>query len=390
MSEFPAADEYALSHSKELEKIIRRQIESEGGQISFAQFMQMVLYQPGFGYYSAGARKIGVGGDFTTAPEISSLFSICLARQCAEIIGELNGPIILELGAGTGVMACDVLTELEVLNVLPDQYYILEPSADLQQRQQQLLAERIPGLLSIVSWLDSLPEQKFEGIILANEVIDAMPVQRFCIDNDSVDELFVEWRDDEFKWKRSPADTELETKVKSVLQHSISDYPDAYCSEVNSDLDNWIQSLADCLARGLMLFIDYGYSRHEYYHEQRTEGTLLCHYQHNVHSDPFLYVGLQDISSSVDFTAVGEAGLKAGLSVRGFTPQAYFLLGCGIEKIVEEHNYEEVRDQLEASRQVKLLTMPDEMGERFKVIALGRNIDVPLCGFGLVDHRRRL
>jgi SAM-dependent MidA family methyltransferase len=390
MSELPEADEHALRHSKELEKVIRGQIESEDGQISFAQFMQMALYQPGLGYYSAGARKIGAGGDFTTAPEISSLFSICLARQCAEIMRDLNGAVILELGAGTGVMACDILTELKVLNALPRHYYILEPSADLQQRQQQLLAERIPDLESIVSWLDSLPEKTFEGIILANEVIDAMPVRRFCLDNDNVDELFVVWEDDKFDWKRGPADAELDSKVKTVLQQPVSDYPHAYCSEINSALDNWIKSLADCLARGLMLFIDYGYSRHEYYHEQRTQGTLLCHYQHHVHSNPFLYVGLQDITASVDFTAVAEVGFNAGLNISGFTPQAYFLLGCGIEKIMEELKYEDVREQLEASRQIKLLTMPDEMGERFKVIALGRNIDMALRGFSLVDHRRRL
>jgi SAM-dependent MidA family methyltransferase len=390
MSELPVVEEHALRHSKELEKIIRAQIDTEDGQISFAQFMQMALYEPGFGYYSAGSRKLGVGGDFTTAPEISSLFSTCLARQCAEIMSDLDKAVILELGAGTGVMACDVLLELEKLNALPAYYYILEPSADLQQRQQQLLTERIPELVSLVSWLDSLPEQTIEGIILANEVIDAMPARRFCLENHKVGELVVEWRDNEFNWKTCLANAEFAEKVKAILQQPVSEYPDAYSSEINTDLENWMKSLSDCLARGLMLFIDYGYSRHEYYHEQRTQGTLLCHYQHQVHSNPFLYVGLQDITASVDFTAVAEAGFNAGLSIDGFTPQAYFLLGCGIEKIMEELEYEDVQEQLEASRQIKLLTLPGEMGERFKVIALGKNIEMALSGFSLVDHRRRL
>jgi SAM-dependent MidA family methyltransferase len=390
ITELPEPDEAALAHSLLLQKAICEEIESNGGHISFDRFMHMALYEPGLGYYSAGARKFGKSGDFITAPEISPLFSICVARQCAQILTQLEHAVILELGAGTGVMASDILLELERLDCLPDTYYILEPSADLRQRQQQLLEEKLPQLVSRVSWLDALPGDSFNGIILANEVLDAMPVQRFCLHKDKIEQMCVAWQDNRFVWRHVAADEMLEEKIDTIVRQSVSGFSDGYCSELNRDMEAWLNSLSQCLHQGVMLFIDYGYSRHEYYHEQRTQGTLLCHYRHRVHSDPFLYVGLQDITASVDFTAVAEAALCTELNVSGFTNQAYFLIACGLERILQEQKDLDDKQQLEFSRQIKMLTLPGEMGERFKVIALTRELDMTLSGFGLVDHRRRL
>jgi len=350
----------------------------------------MALYEPGLGYYSAGASKIGKGGDFVTAPEISPLFSICLARQCAEALRQLDQAVILELGAGTGVMASDVMRELQLLDCLPETYYILEPSADLRQRQQHLLEQRLPDLVSRVRWLDTLPVQPLRAVILANEVLDAMPVQRFRMRKGKIEELHVRWQGDGFHWCPFAANDELEQQVKSIIQHSATDLCDGYTSELNMNIKPWIQSLSDCLQQGLMLFIDYGYSRHEYYHEQRREGTLLCHYRQRVHSDPFIYIGLQDITASVDFTSLAEAAVSVDLKVCGFTSQAYFLFACGLEQLLQEQGKRDELKRLELSQQIKLLTLPGEMGERFKVMALGRNIGSLLTGFSLVDHRRRL
>lgn len=390
ITELPRPDEAALVHSQTLQQVIRNEIIEKDGHISFARFMQMALYEPGLGYYSAGTSKFGEGGDFITAPEISPLFSICLARQCAEVIKELGQAVILELGAGTGVMASDMLKELQNLQSLPDKYLILETSADLRQRQQQLLRESLPEFISNVSWLDALPDEPFQGIILANEVLDAMPVQRFCLQKGKIQELCVAWRNGGFAWLQCAAADVLERKVENIIQHSIAEFEDGYSSEINGELEAWLKSLSECLQQGIMLFIDYGYSRHEYYHEQRTEGTLLCHYRHHAHSNPFMYVGLQDITASVDFTAVAEAATNAGLNVAGFTNQAFFLIACGLEQLMLEQESMSERRQMEFNRQIKLLTLPGEMGERFKVIALSREIQTSLTGFGVVDHRRRL
>ena len=389
-SELPEPDDYAMSLSRSLQSKIQTKIANNGGDISFAEFMRMALYAPGLGYYSAGASKFGEGGDFITAPEISSLFSVCLARQCSQVLARLENPIILELGAGTGLMACDIIKELERLNCLPDCYYILEPSADLRQRQQNLLEKSLPHLISKITWLDTLPDHAFDGVILANEVLDAMPVHRFCIHQRELKEIRVGCENNEFVRRDVEAESVLKDKVTRVLSSSFDDYGEDYCSEINIDLDAWVQSISDCLQQGLILLIDYGYSRHEYYHQQRAQGTLLCHYRHRVHSNPFVFIGLQDITASVDFTAVAEAAVDSKLSVSGFTTQAYFLFANGLDRIMQEQQDLSNVDQLELSRQIKTLTLPGEMGERFKVIALTRDLDTALTGFSLVDHRRRL
>jgi SAM-dependent MidA family methyltransferase len=386
----PVPDQDALLQSEKLETHIRDLIKEQGRMIGFDQFMSTVLYEPGLGYYSAGSRKFGVEGDFVTAPEISSLFSQCLAYQCAQILNELGSGIILELGAGTGVMAKDLLLELEKLGLLPESYYILEVSADLKQRQQELLQESIPHLFERVVWLESLPEEQFTGLILANEILDALAVKRFKKTSDTFRELKVGLDKDEFIWVEDGADSELEKTLKHLEKHLSEPLPDGYISEINTNIKKWLSGLESSLQRGVMVFIDYGYSQQEYYHPSRIEGSLLCHYRHHVHADPFFYPGLQDITTSVNFTDVAESADSLGLHVNGYTNQAYFLFGCGLEKLLIDIASLDIKSHTEMTHQVKKLTMPEEMGERFKVIALTKDYDHSLIGFSIMDQRVRL
>ncbi len=389
VSELPVPDAEALSHSRALSERITGEIQRNGGAIDFSRFMELALYEPGLGYYSAGASKIGAEGDFITAPEVSSLFSSCLARQCLEIIENPATSRIMEIGAGRGVMACDVLLELERLQCLPEKYLVLETSADLRARQQQLMQQRIPALLSRVEWLDSLPAE-FSGVILANEVLDALPARRFVVNGETISELSVCSAAQGFDWCETAAGETLLLELSRITRALKAQLAGGYRSEINLALRPWLNSLSDCLLEGLLLFIDYGYPRHEYYHEQRRDGTLLCHYRHRAHGDPFLYPGLQDITTSVDFTAVAEAAVDAGLEVKGFTTQAFFLLGCGLEKIMQDRTGDSEQQRVELARQVKLLTLPAEMGEKFKVMGLARGVERTLSGFSIVDHRHRL
>ena len=383
----PVPPEEALAHSRVLTDAIRAEIDAAGGHIPFKRFMELALYAPGLGYYSAGSEKIGAEGDFVTAPEISPLFSRCLARQCEQVIRRLGRGVILEPGAGTGVMAADMLLELERRGALPEAYWILEPSAELQRRQKQTLEARTPRLMDRINWLESLPARPFDGVILANEVLDAFPFDRIRIEGGEVYELHVAWEDGRFAWRSLPADQALRDYAGAILD--IQSLPDGYTSEVNRSVQPFIASLADVLDRGVILLVDYGYPRAEYYHPQRIDGTMLCHYRHRVHADPFVYLGLQDITASVDFTTVAEAASAAGLAVAGFTTQAHFLLGCGLDAMREGDDGDQ-KALLEYARQVKLLTLPAEMGERFKAMGLGRGFDEPLAGFSLNDQRHRL
>lgn len=393
----PLPDPAASAHSNHLIELIRNEIDAADGYISFMRFMELALYAPGFGYYRSGTRKFGAGGDFITAPELSPLFSRCLARQCREIL-DISGGGILELGAGTGVMAADILQELETLETSSSNscidYYILELSGELRERQHATLQERIPHLLPRVQWLDNLPESGFRGIILANEVLDAMPVQRFRISdrisNQDIALLAVAWEADAFVWREMQASPQLASAVQALQDDLGYRLPPGYVSEFNPQLDVWIKSLSNSLEAGAILLIDYGYPRREYYHPQRTDGTLLCHYRQRVHADPLLLPGLQDITASVDFSAVADAAIAAELSVAGYTSQTYFLFGCGLEELLAEIDPEAGAAYLELTRQVKLLTLPGEMGERFKVIALTRSIAAPLRGFAVFDERERL
>lgn len=360
---------------------------ARGGVIGFDTWMRLALYAPGLGYYSAGAAKFGAGGDFVTAPEISSLFSRCMARQAAEVL-RVTGGDILELGAGSGRMAADVLAELAALDVLPDRYRILEVSADLGERQRARLAALPPQLASRVQWLDRWPDDAMRGVVLANEVLDAMPVDRFVVRGvpgaQRVRALAVALDGEGFRWQETVASPELEHAVRDILRSLPEPLPDGYVSEVCLALQPWMASVAAHLDLGVALLIDYGLSRSQLYHPDRADGTLRCHYRHRAHGDPFINVGLQDITAWVDFTSVADAADSAGLDVLGYTTQSAFLIGAGIESLLTadmQGAAEDPRRQVLLAGEARKLMLPGEMGEVFKVIALGRGHDSPLCGF---------
>lgn len=390
ISELPVPDADALRHSQRLVELIRDEIKQQDGRITFARYMELALYAPGLGYYSAGLNKFGVIGDFVTAPEISPLFARCVARQCQQVLQALGGGDILEFGAGSGIMAADLLAELEVLSSLPQHYFILEISAELRERQQATLARRAPHLLERVIWLDEIPRQKLRGFVFANEVLDAMPVHRFRLGAENTSELYVACEGDKFVWKAGPlSDPVLAERITDLRAMSPELNP-GYISEINLAAPAWVWTLAAALESGMLLLIDYGYPRHEFYHPERARGTLLCHYRHHAHDDPFLHPGLQDITAHVDFTTLAEAGHKAGLDVAGYTTQAHFLLGCGLTELAVEAPGSEVRQRVQLAEQIKRLTLPGEMGEVFKVLAMTRGISDPLLGFALRDFRNRL
>ncbi len=372
----------AKAHSAKLAAVIADEIKQQGG-IPFQRFMEMALYQPGLGYYSAGAHKFGAEGDFITAPMLSEAFSWCLAKQCQQLLQQ-DCSLILELGAGTGIMALTILTFLEQWHQLPEKYQILEVSADLRNRQQSLLQEKAPHLFNRVEWLNRLPNTAFNGIILANEVMDAMPVHKLCLGN-NVQEYYVGLDNNHFTWELRPCQNAiLREQIANMRLHQYLGKVDGYDTEINSRLPAWIHSLGDCLQHGYLLLIDYGYTRREYFHPQRHMGTLMCHYQHRAHDNALIFPGIQDITAHVDFTAVAEAGLAADLSVAGFTHQAAFLLNCGLSDYAHEHHC------YETAQQIKRLTLPSEMGERFKVIALAKGNDEALLGFNQFDQTERL
>jgi SAM-dependent MidA family methyltransferase len=381
----PVPSPEAAAHSEKLLDFIIQKIQAKG-RLTFAEFMQLALYAPGLGYYSAGTHKFGSAGDFVTAPEISPLFARSIAKQGQQILNQFkNDGDILELGAGTGVLAADILLALEADDALPKHYYILELSADLRQRQQALLQERVPQLYSRVIWLDTLPEKPLQGLILANEVLDAMPVHKFKIEQ-GIKEYYVTQANGQLAWHCDVASTkELERR----LQQYQLNLPQNYESEINLALPAFIASLNASLNAGLILLIDYGFPRAEYYHPQRDTGTLMCHYRHYAHDNPLILPGLQDMTAHVDFTAIAEAAIEAGLRVAGFTNQANFLLNCGIiEKVMTEDLTSDQQWML--SQEIKKLTLPSEMGELFKVIALTKNVSDALLGFNLFDQRARL
>jgi SAM-dependent MidA family methyltransferase len=372
------------AHSERLVTLIRGEIEEHGGWISFARFMELALYEPGLGYYTAGARKFGSNGDFVTAPELSPLFSRCMATQCAEVLSASGGGDILEVGAGSGLMAADMLNELEAFHQLPGRYLILEVSADLRERQLATLTAHAAQHLARVTWLEELPAA-LRGVIVANEVLDALPVDRFSIRSGRVNALGVSWQQDRLNWSEAPATQPLEHKVREIESQIGNPFAEGYISEINLRLDPWLRSLAGVLEGGLMLLIDYGLPRRQYYREERRDGTLLCHFRQRFHSDPFIYVGLQDIGAWVDFTAVAETASEAGLIVAGFTTQAHFLMGLGIEQHLKAAGERELVERLSLARQAMLLTLPGEMGERFKVIGLARGVRQPWKGFSIRD-----
>jgi len=377
----PSAE--AAQHSAQLTDLLRNDIAEHGGWISFARFMEQALYAPGLGYYTAGTHKFGAAGDFVTAPELSPLFGRTLARQTLEIMAQ-SVPQILELGAGSGKLALDILTELETLGSLPDNYFILEVSADLRARQHALLNQRLPHLAERVQWLDALPE-KFSGAIIANEVLDALPVHLVHWRDSAIAERGVAINENNFVWQeRAISNISLLNAAQKIA------VPDAYLSEICLAAQGLINSLAMRLEHGALLFIDYGFGAREFYHPQRNTGTLMCHYRHRSHDDPFYLPGLQDITAHVNFTDIAETGIDAGLELLGYTNQAFFLINNGITSLLENDSPENLREYQPLSAQLQKLTSPAEMGELFKVIALGKKMANPLSGFARGDLSRTL
>ncbi len=370
----------ALELSARLQALIRGEIQSGGGWISFARYMELALYAPGLGYYSAGSHKLGAAGDFITAPELSPLFGRTLARQVAELLAQ-DIPDIVELGAGSGTLAAVLLAELAALDRLPQRYLILEVSADLRQRQEAHLAATVPQLADRVSWLDRLPDQ-LHAIVIGNEVLDALPAHRIRVHQGSVEEIGVIANDDHFAWGCRPASAPLQ---QAVAVHGL---PDDYETEINLAAPALVSSLAQRLTRGALLFIDYGFPAHEFFHPQRNRGTLMCHYRHQSHADPFLWPGLQDITAHVDFSAMAKAG--AGLELLGYTGQAQFLINCGITELLAAVPAADTARYAPLAAQAQQLLSPAEMGELFKVIALGRGAFAPLSGFRRGDRSHTL
>ncbi|MCW9030698.1 MAG: SAM-dependent methyltransferase [Gammaproteobacteria bacterium] len=386
--DLPAPGDLAQQHSEKLIALIKKEIDENEGTISFPRYMELALYAPGLGYYTAGSHKLGEEGDFVTAPEISALFSKALANAVIPALDKDN--VILEVGAGRGRMAADILLYLKQQDKLPKEYWILELSADLRERQKDTIEKTVPELLDKVKWLDTLPDN-FSGVVLANELLDAMPVQLFQKNESDINEVNVVWRNDKFAFQlQSSFDQRLITRVKDIENESGFELGSGYLSEINFSAEDWIKSIAERLQQGVVVLIDYGFPRHEYYHEQRTQGTLMCHYRHRSHPDAFVYPGLQDITAHVDFTAMADAALEADMRIIGYTNQASFLMGAGLMELAALDEESEVKEQIEKASQIKKLTLPHEMGELFKVIGFSKNCDVSLPAFELRDLREYL
>lgn len=365
------------------------------GCLPFSAFMEMALYEPGLGYYSAGLHKFGADGDFITAPELGSLFAAGLAVQIDEIVDRLpSGPFdILEVGAGTGQLAADLLNHLKNT---PARYCILERSADLRDRQQQTLEseDQIAERNTTVEWLDRLPENPWQGIIVANELLDAMPVERFRVGRQDIEQQCLLPEGD---WHFEKASDSVRHAVETIQQQLDHPLPEGYVSEINLDISSLLGGISESMTGGAALLIDYGYPRKEYYLPERRDGTLICHYRHRAHDDVMFYPGLQDMTAFVDFTAVAEAADDCDLDVSGYTSQAMFLLGCGVDQFLLDAPGPDASDldqQLHAAlaAQARHLLMPGNMGERFQVMALTRGLsaDDPLCGFSHRDLTHRL
>ena len=410
MSDFdlPRPDPDALAHSARLAQLIREQIAADpGAAIAFSRFMELALYAPGLGYYSAGASKFGAEGDFVTAPELGPVFAQCVAESVAPVLQQLGTSnegladtslpiVLLEIGGGTGAFAEVSLNRLAELGALPDRYAILEPSAQLRQRQRERLQQRLPpALFARVEWLDGPLPHDWNGVLFANEVIDALPTPRFAIQGGEVFEEHVEVDDDTgasatgFARVLRPADAFLTGAVRHLENRLGRTLPEGYRSEVLPQLPYWIQAVAGGLSSGAMLFVDYGYARGEYYQPERSDGTLRAFYRHRMHGQPLLYPGLQDLTASVDFTALAEAGVAAGFDFAGYCSQASFLLGNGLAGVLQRIDaIDDVTERQRRTTEVKRLTLPGEMGERFQVMGFEKNVDLGIAFLaGDLSHR---
>lgn len=386
MALLPILDLQSQALSQQLAHLIQQKIKNNDGWISFADFMQMALYTPGFGYYAGGAKKFGSGGDFVTAPEISPLFAQTIALQAAQVLASTQGDL-LELGAGTGKLAADLLLELQILNQLPKQYFILEVSDHLRQIQRETLQNKLPAdLLEPVVWLEKLP-QSFSGFIFGNEVLDAIPVHLIVNTAQGLCERGVAF-DNGFIWQDKPLE-------KGQLYDAVSTYslPMNYLAEFCPAALGLMNSLADCLKQGVILMIDYGFGADEYYHPQRNQGTLMCHYQQLAHSNPLINVGLQDITAHVNFTQIAQIAMAEephGIRLAGYVNQAQLLINCGILDILSQTSPTDMAAYAPLAAATQKLLSPAEMGELFKVIAFSKSFEEDLIGFKSGDKSHTL
>jgi len=371
--ELPPPEADAQQHSRRLVELIIERIARSGGVIGFDEFMQMALYEPGLGYYSAGMAKFGAAGDFVTAPEISELFGYCLGRQAADLVAQGCPAAVLEFGAGSGRLCAQILQTLPTL----ERYCILDLSADLRQRQQQYLQRQLSAeLFDKIEWLCQLPRD-FDGIVLANEVLDAMPVHILHKQADWV-ELGVGYQEQRFTWQPFAAGTAAVTAMHAIEQRH-GELPVGYRSEVNLNYQPWLNALAQACRRAVVLIIDYGYEQSQYYRAERSRGTLNCHYRHRVHDDPLVYPGLQDITAFVDFDACADAAEAGGFSATGLVEQGQFLLANGLlDEAQRRAGSADPLRQMAISQQVAMLSLPQEMGEKFKVLALQKDFTLEM------------
>ncbi len=368
---------------------------SKSGWINFSDFMNIALYEPGLGYYSGGLQKFGRKGDFITSPEVSPMFGQCIANQVSEVLLNFRNSndkevYIIEFGAGSGVLAVDVLLQLENIVSLPDQYLILELSAELQQRQKETIKNKAPHLFEIVRWLDCLPDDVTNAVVVANEVLDAMPVECFKVVANTIETLTIGFDNDELVSRYVPAGDAVIEKISTTEQRSEIKFSNDYASEFNPAISGWLAGIESGIKNSVIFLIDYGYNEKEYYHPDRVNGTLMCYYQHRAHENFLWWPGLQDITAFVNFTDVAYSAVDLGMNVSGYTTQAAFLLANGLSEIHASQVTDDVKQQVRLSQQIKTLTLPSEMGDRFKVMALTKNYDEPLRGFSMLDLRSRL
>jgi len=400
----PEPDEQAKQQSQLLKQHVQAACKQKDGWIKFSEFMNMALYQPALGYYSGGLQKFGRQGDFITAPEVSPLFGQCLANQIAEAIKTLEKNLkenleqasgdkvyVIEFGAGSGVLAVDILLQLEKLDCLPERYFIIELSSELKQRQEQTIKRKAGHLSALVQWLDQLPEQISSAVVVANEVLDAMPVENFRIVNEGkIESLMVGFEKGKLVSGYHTADSRVVQKIEDIGQRSDIQFAENYKSEYNPAIAGWLSGLESSINNLLILLVDYGYNENEYYQPERVKGTLMCYYQHRAHENFLWWPGLQDITAFVNYTDVAYSAVDVGLEVSGYTTQAAFLLANGLSELHASQVTDDVQQQIKLSQQIKTLTLPSEMGERFKVMALTKNYEQPLTGFSMLDLRNRL
>lgn len=392
-SALPVPDREALAVSQELSTRIAAEIARHGGWLSFARYMEMALYEPGLGYYSNPGQVFGAAGDFVTAPELTPLFGATLARQVSPWLKDPalagSGQVVLEVGGGSGMLAAQLLNALDNVGHHEVRYLILELSAERREHQRQTLKSLAPGLMDRVGWLETFPES-FAGVVVANELLDAMPVQLFEWQADAeaaLQEMGVTWVDGQFAWAPRPADavlTETVTALRNRLGPEGAQWHSPYRSEVCPAQQAWMRTLADCMTAGVVMLLDYGFAEPEYYHPQRDQGTLMCHYRHRSHADPFLWPGLSDITAHVDFTALARAATAEGFSLVGYTSMAAFLLNAGLLDELADLPREPESFWFAQAQAVQQLISEAEMGELFKVIAFEKNLReaASVLGFG--------